>query len=121
MTCSMTAEEVMEVDEYIKLRGGQCGLTVNDSKRGLTSLLEVFIPTFDIMHSGIPYQFTDSGVEGMAIGQGSIGGWGSLLGCPVGTDEYCMREVTQILKNKAQNLLRIRGLEHNWSIRNMRQ
>ena len=112
LTCSMTAEEVMEVDEYIKLRGGQCGLTVNDSKRGLTSLLEVFIPTFDIMHSGIPYQFTDSGVEGMVIGQGSIGGWGSLLGCPVGTDEYCMREVTQILKNKAQNLLRIRGLEH---------
>ena len=48
LTCSMTAEEVVEVDEYIKLRGGQCGLTVNDSKRGLTSLLEGVYPESDV-------------------------------------------------------------------------
>ena len=111
LTASMTVGEVTAVDAYVKSRGGLCGLTVNDEKRGITSLLDEFIPTYDLIESGIHFSHSDNGVAGMVIGQGQLGGW-NLLGCPVGTDEFCRQTATELLRKKAQNLRRISGLEN---------
>ena len=95
----------------LRAGGGLCGLTVNDEKRGITSLLDEFIPTYDLIESGIHFYHSDNGVAGMVIGQGQLGGW-NLLGCPVGTDEFCRQTATELLRKKAQNLRRISGLEN---------
>jgi hypothetical protein len=38
LTCSMRLDQVVRVDEFIKEQGAGCGLTVNEGKRGITSL-----------------------------------------------------------------------------------
>ena len=45
LTCSMQVDQVRQVDNFIKEEGAKCGLTVNEGKRGITSLL----PEFQVM------------------------------------------------------------------------
>ena len=44
----MKASEVNRVDSFIQLRGAECGLTVNEGKRGLTTLLPQFTVTGEV-------------------------------------------------------------------------
>ena len=78
LTCSMRLDQVVRVDEFIKEQGAGCGLTVNEGKRGITSLLQAFTVTPDLTVSGIPYVLQGNRLEGLAIGTASLGGWNKL-------------------------------------------
>jgi len=105
LTCSMTVADLQEVDTFVREEGLQCGLTVNAAKRGMTSLLKAFISTEEVGATEIPHTLNVGRLDGMMIGAASLGGWDKLLGCPVGTDEFCRQ---QVLKKKAAGLKEIR-------------
>ena len=63
LTCSMKASEVERVDSFIQERGAVCGLTVNEGKRGLTTLLPQFTVTEEVVRSAIPFVMTEGRVE----------------------------------------------------------
>ena len=104
LTCSMKASEVNSVDEFIQQRGAECGLTVNEGKRGITTLLTQFTVTPEVIESGIPYELSEGSLEGLNIGTSSLGGWNKLLGCPVGSDAFCRARATAIIRKKAAKL-----------------
>ena len=68
LTCSMQVDQVKQVDSFIKEKGAVCGLTVNEGKRGITSLLPEFIVTSDLEESGIPYRLIEGRLEGLEVG-----------------------------------------------------
>ena len=107
LTCSMKASEVERVDSFIQERGAVCGLTVNEGKRGLTTLLPQFTVTEEVVRSAIPFVMTEGRVEGMAIGTATLGGWNKLLGCPVGSDAFCRARAIEIVEKKAAALMDI--------------
>ena len=82
----------------------ECGLTVNEGKRGITSLLPHFTVTQEVVQSGIPYELTEGSLEGLNIGTASLGGWNKLLGCPVGSDAFCRERAKAIIRKKAAKL-----------------
>ena len=108
LTCSMRLDQVGRVDEFIKEQGAKCGLTVNEGKRGITSLLPEFSVTNELVESGIPYVLQESRLEGLAIGTASLGGWNKLLGCPVGTEAFCRQRAVEIVGKKLARLKDIR-------------
>jgi len=108
LTCSMRLDQVGRVDEFIKVQGAECGLTVNEGKRGITSLLPEFSVTHELTESGIPYVLQENRLEGIAIGTASLGGWNKLLGCPVGTEAFCRQRAVEIVGKKLARLRDIR-------------
>ena len=112
LTCSMKVDQVVRVDEFIKVMGAACGLTVNEGKRGITSLLPEFTVTPVLERSGIPYELRDGRLEGVDIGTATLGGWNKLLGCPVGTAEFCRERAKIIVEKKFARLRDIRKFHH---------
>jgi len=112
LTCSMRLDQVVQVDEFIKGKGAECGLTVNEGKRGITSLLPEFTVTPDLIESRIPYVLQEGRLEGLDIGTASLGGWNKLLGCPVGTVAFCRQRVVAIVRKKLARLRDIRKFHH---------
>ena len=121
LTCSMTVENMIEVDAYVRNDCSQCGLKVNAAKRGMTSLLQTFTPTMDIEITEMPHTLRGAPqgerLEGLVIGDASLGGWDKLLGCPVGTDDFCRQQVLKIIQKKAvrlQNINKFRHAQHEY-------
>jgi hypothetical protein len=112
LTCSMKASEVYQVDEFIQSRGAECGLTVNEGKRGLTTLLPQFTVTEEVTMSEIPFVMNEGRVEGMDIGTATLGGWNKLLGCPVGSDAFCRARAVDIVAKKSAALKDINKFQY---------
>ena len=112
LTCSMRVSEVNQVDQFIKQEGAKCGLKVNEGKRGMTTLSTKFTATQEVYDSGISHVMTEGTLEGLAIGTATLGGWNKLLGCPVGSDEFCKVRAVEIVKKKAEALKNILNLQH---------
>ena len=79
LTCSMTVENMIEVDGYVRSDCSQCGLKVNAAKRGMTSLLQTFTPTMDIEITEMPHTLRGAPQgERLVIGDAPLGGWDKL-------------------------------------------
>ena len=104
LTCSMKVSEVNQVDMAIKRMGATCGLQVNEGKRGMTTLSNMFTVTPEVVASGIPYVLSEGTLEGLSVGTPTLGGWNKLLGCPVGSDAFCQARAVEIVKKKAAAL-----------------
>ena len=112
LTCSMKVSDMNQVDQFIKQEGAKCGLKVNEGKRGMTTLLTKFTATQEVYDSGIHHVMTEGTLEGLAIGTATLGGWNKLLGCPVGSDEFCKVRAVEIVKKKAEALKNILNFQH---------
>ena len=72
LTCSMQVDQAMQVDSFIKEEGAACGLTVNEGKRGITSLLPEFQVTPTLEESRIPFRLIEGRLEGMVTIEGGV-------------------------------------------------
>ena len=73
LTCSMTVADLIEVDTYVREECRNCGMKVNATKRGMTSLLQTFTITEDIELTEMPHTMRGvpqgASLEGLVIGE----------------------------------------------------
>ena len=75
-------------------------------------VLARFTVTQELVDSGIPHELIEGRMEGVDIGTAMLGGWNKLLGCPVGTAEFCRKRATEIAKKKMVRLKDILKFRH---------